>query len=175
MLTMGLFGWQTARGQSNQATKPTQPVSVRPVFNVSAIPAQQAISPDAKVTINGRVMLEDSNGRLSPMVDWNVAVFQSGKTWQASTDSSGFYRLTIPVRVQEGPIQEPVKFPINASYPGYRRAGSTVSVKPTATSVTADDIVLRQLLSTPVTVSGGGICISQPPSRWQKLIRNLFR
>ncbi|WP_020604997.1 hypothetical protein [Spirosoma spitsbergense] len=175
LLTMGLFGWQTARGQSSQVAKPAQAVSMRPVFSVSVIPVQKAISFDAKVTINGRVMLEDTNRHLSPMSGWNVSVFQSGETWQARTDSCGFYRLTVPVRVQQNPIQDPVKFSINASYPGYLRAGSTVSVKPTATSVSVDDIILRQLLTTPRTITGGGICIIQPPSRWQKLKRKLFR
>ena len=175
LIAMGLFGWQTAKGQSSQATKPTQSASVKPVFSVSAIPVQKPFDPDAKVVINGRVMLEDTSSHLSPMSGWNVSVFQSGEKWQTRTDSSGLYSLTVPVRVQDSAIQEPVQFAVSASYPGYRHVGRTISVEPTATSVRVDDIVLRQLLTTPRTISGGGICTIQSPSRWQKLKRKLFR
>ena len=175
LLTMGLVGWQTARGQPGQADKPVPSVSVRPVLAVSAIPTQKPIGPETNVTVNGRIMLEDSTGNVSPMAGWAVSVYHAGETWQTSTDSNGFYRLLVAVRVQEDPIQKPVKFSVIALYPGYRPAGSTISTDPTTTSVTVDDIVLRQLLKTPGTITGGGICIVQPPSRWQKLKRKLFR
>jgi hypothetical protein len=173
LLTMGLFGWQTGRGQSGQIAKPAQPVSVRPVFSVSVIPIQKAISPDAKVIINGRVLLEDSTGFLSPMSDWTVNVSQLGETWQTKTDSSGLFGLTVPIKVQESPIQKSLTFAISASFPGYRQAGSTISVKSTAPSVTVNDIVLRQLMHQR-SISGGGICLIKTPSRWQKLTRKLF-
>ncbi len=173
LLTMGLFGWQTAKGQPSQVAKPAQSVSVRPVFSVAAITIQKAISPDAKVIIKGLVMLEDSNSNLAPMLDWEVSVFQSGETWQTRTDSSGFYTLTVPVRVSESPIQEALIFSVSASYPGYLRTGSRISVKPTATSVAVDNIVLRQLMHQR-SISGGGICLIKTPSRWQKFKRKLF-
>ena len=175
LLTMGFFGWQTARGQASQVTKPVQPVLVRPVFSVSAIPIQKPISPDAKITISGRVMLEDSTGYLSPMSGGIVSISQSGETWQTKTDSSGLFGLNIPIKAQYGPIQESLTFSISSSFPGHLRAGFTISVKMTTTSVMVDDIVLRHLSTTGKNISGGGICLIKTPSRWQKLTRKLFR
>ncbi len=166
LITMGLFGWQTARAQVKPVIKPAPPTSVRPAFTIAELPARQSVSPPTALSIDGRVLFMDSSGRQSPVPQAYVSVTESGKVWQIQTDSLGNYTLTIPAALQ------PARLTVRAYAPVRLLGTTTFNVSPSTCSVALQDIILQEP-EPPRTISGGGLVITKAPSRWQKLKRKL--
>ncbi|AUD02561.1 hypothetical protein [Spirosoma pollinicola] len=168
LLTMSLFGWQTARAQLNPARKPAQPASIRPDFAVNTLPARTSASPPTKMDIVGRAMLMDSAGNLSPALEAYVSISLHGENWQTQTDSTGAFSLQVPGQLQVTDLK------IQVMTPGRASGNSTFSVSPSTCSVVLNDIVLQKPMA-PRTISTGGLVLIKTPSRWQKLTRKLFK
>ncbi|MVM31896.1 hypothetical protein GO755_17740 [Spirosoma sp. HMF4905] len=174
LLTLSLFGWQTAKAQLNQAPKPSPPTSVRPDFTVSTIASRKIFEPDAKRVITGRVMLMDSIDHLSPASQATVTVYQLGKVWETQTDSTGTFSLSVSVQVLDKPLQSGnPKIVVATSFPNHSRGSATLDVRPATTPITVDDIILYKQ-SKMKNITGGGICLIKTPSLWQKLKQKLF-
>ena len=167
LLTMSLFGWQTAQAQGSQASKPPQPTSVRPAYSVMMLPVRAVGGSVTKRVISGRVMLMDSSGRLSPVSAADVGISRWGERWQTQTDSTGAFSLTVLTRNQIAELT------VGVSAPDHLYANTTVDASST-TSIVLDDIILHERMR-PKAITSGGMAFIQTPSRWQKLKRKLFR
>ncbi|QDK78181.1 hypothetical protein EXU85_06045 [Spirosoma sp. KCTC 42546] len=166
LLTMGLFGWQTARAQLNQAPKPSQPTSVRPDFAVSAIPVQ-AIDAEKKWVITGRIMLLDTSGRLSPASGVTLSASQFVEHWQTQTDSTGAFELVVTSQKQL------TELTVWTYTQGYLPGRATIPITTSTSLITLNDIILRE--PRPLkNITGGGLVTIKSPSRWQRLKRALF-
>ncbi|WP_460969583.1 hypothetical protein [Spirosoma migulaei] len=168
LLTMGLFGWQTARAQLNQAPKPSPSTSVRTDFSVSTISVPD-IDAEKKWVITGRVMLMDTSGKLSPASGVTVSASQFVEYWQAQTDSTGTFELIVTSQKQL------TELTVWTYTQGYLPGKATIPVSNSTSSITLNDIIVRE--PRPImrkNITGGGICLVKTPSRWQKLKRALF-
>jgi hypothetical protein len=166
LLSLSLFGWQTAKAQLNQVAKAPQPTAVRPDFSVSTIPVQ-AIDAEKKWVITGRVMLKDTSGKLSPASGVTVSASQFVEHWQAQTDSTGSFELVVTSQKQL------TELTVWTYTQGYLPGKATIPVSNSSSPIILNDIIVRQ--PKPMkTITGGGICLVKTPSRWQKLKQKLF-
>lgn len=165
LLTMSLFGWQTAQAQVSQTSRPPQPTSVRPVYSVTTLPIQAVGGSVTKRVISGRVIFMDSSGNLSPVPAADISVERYGEKTQ--TDSTGTFSLTILTKSQVD------KLTILVSAPDHLYRHTTFEVSSSTTSIVLDDIILHRM-GHPKAITGGGMVLIQTPSRWQKLKQKLF-
>jgi len=170
LLTMSLFGWQTARAQLSQPNGLSRSNAVRPDYSVTTRPIRSATGSNATCIVTGRVMLMDSSGRLSPTPNADVVVGGLGQTWQAKTDTSGTFTLVVPTQLLVTELNA------RAYIPGQVYGQTTFEVSPSTTSVVVNDIIIRQRWhQTPAKdITGGGIALVHMPSRWQRFKRHLF-
>ncbi|GAB2557658.1 hypothetical protein GCM10027085_56080 [Spirosoma aerophilum] len=138
---------------------------------ISPLPARQTVSPPTLVTIDGRVMHQDSSGNLSPLADVYISITQADKTWRTQTDSSGLFTVSVPAQLQPTDLTLAAHTVSSFHIPGR----TTFTVSPSTCSVVLKDIVLieprpRQTIS----ITGGGLTLVRTPSRWQKLKQKLF-
>lgn len=170
LLALGLFGWQTARAQQNQANRPSRPVSTqpaRPDYAVTTLSNVITVSPEVESVITGRVMITDSSGNLIPVANAYIIIGQSGGTSQTQTDRLGTYKLRLPTRLLTPQLT------IRAVTVEAAHGIITVDVPASTQSIVANDIILEK--PGPVTsISTGGIALIPTPSRWQKLKYKLF-
>lgn len=172
LLTLGLFGWQTARAQVKLVSKPVPSVSVRPDIAVASLPARQTVSPPTLVTIEGRVMHKDSSGTLSPLAEVYISISQTDKTWRTQTDSLGVFTISVPAQLQPADLT----LQAHALSPFHIPGRTTFTVSPSTCSVALKDIVLTEPETRqPISITGGGLTLVRTPSRWQKLKQKLFR
>src|SRR5919199_3371395 len=95
LLTLSLFGWQTARAQFNQPAQPAfiQQIPVTPAIRVTTQLSHTAT--DKNWVIYGRVVTKDSSGNLLPLPDATIFVLQSGNNLVIRTDQAGAYSLSV--------------------------------------------------------------------------------
>ena len=175
LLTMGLFGWQTARAQVSQTTKPAPPTSVRPSYDVTTLPIKTPLGGSAtNLTVSGKVMLSDSSEKLSPAPNVHVYVhrpaengYPQGRSWQTQTDSTGSFHLSVSIPMQA------VELKVQVFERGRYSEETMFEATPSATSIALNDIILHESRRMKNS-TGGGFCIVRKPSRWQKLKRSLF-
>jgi len=166
LITLGLFGWQTARAQVQPAGPARPPVSVRPDYAATPLSVHQAGSTTFDRVIRGRVWVRDSTSTLSPFAGGQVTVSLSGKNWQ--TDSAGVFEIPVTVR---GPIDHVV---VRVTGPGARIVQQAFEVAHPNALIQLGDIVVQEPRHYSDIV-GGMLAITPGPSRWQKLKRKLFR
>lgn len=174
LLTLGLFGWPSAKAQVNPTLGSSQPTVVqaasqRPDYSVTTLPVPSTISKSINWTVSGRVMLSDSIGHLSPVSNAHVSVSHMGNIWQTQTDSAGSYTLSIATQLNTPTLNVWVY-----KHNGLHAKATVASTWATA-SITLDDIIVIQpQRGLRQDITGGGIAIIQTPSRWQRLKRKLF-
>lgn len=174
LLTLGLFGWQTTRGQHNQTNSPLRPASVQQAsvkvdFAVSTIPVRTTVGSETKSVITGKIMVMDSSGSPVPAPYAHVFIEQSGHKWQAFTDSSGAYKLLFPTQLLAGQLTVYARTPTNC------RGNITFDASTSAATIALNDLIILEKPAPVKVITGGGICLIQTPSRWQKIKRKLFR
>ncbi|MFD2932953.1 hypothetical protein [Spirosoma flavum] len=167
LITMSLFGWQTAQAQVKPVNKPSPPTSVRPDFTVMALPVRAGASPQTKMVIDGRAMLMDSNGSLFPALEARVSVSLHGENWQALTDSTGAFNLLVPTQLQVTEIK------VRIMTPSFALGSTTFSVSPSTCSIALNDIILSKPMPRR-DITGGALTTTKTPSRWQKLKNKFF-
>jgi hypothetical protein len=184
LLTMGLFGWQTAKAQLAQSN-PSQSVSMRqtPVltdYAVTPLPARPSLGTDENWTISGRVMLMDSSGNESPLSKAYVTVIipyndplakRPERGLPMQTDNMGAFTLQFPMQRQA------IELTILVSASNARlHERIVVTASPSTKSIRLNDIILHQQIMSPrKDITGGGLMVIRESSRWQKLKRKLFR
>lgn len=174
LIGLSVFGWQTARAQLNQPRKAGQPAtmrqeSVRSGYSVSVLPVHKADGSGKQRVITGRVLLRDSIDSLYPLPRVNVAVRRLGETWQTQTDSTGDFKLVMPLEI---PVTE---LSVWTFLPGSGRIYEQVTVEaaPSVTEITVKDIILHEPIQL-TEIRTGGYTIVRTPSRWQRIKRKLF-
>ena len=177
VLSMSLFGWQSAQAQQKQvASVAVHEPAERVRFEVDAIPARTSTDVDTEWTVSGRVVSMDSTGEVSPVPMANILIsgLQTrslgvpGVLHNTRTDSTGAFSLSVPTQTLL------TKLTVLVSTKDNRRGKATFEVMPNTTSILLNDIVLYETLARQ-TITGGGICTVKPPTRWQKVKRKLFR
>lgn len=170
VLSMSFFGWQTVQAQQKQ----TAPVSVqkpaeRVRFEVDKLPVHNASPADTEWVVSGKVVSMDSVGTVSTVSMANVLVRGlPGALQYAQTDDMGAFRLSVPTQTLT------TRLTLMVITKDGRRGEAAFEVTPTTTSVLLNDIVLSHA-SARRNITGGAICVVQPPSLWQKVKRKLFR
>lgn len=178
LLTMSLLGWQTARAQLNEAgstaqSAPTSKVATRPTFFVAEI-SNHAAPATYSLVITGRVLLGDTTGTVSPVANANVLVTGSetltgtGKFQETRTDSTGSYSVSITMSVHPNIVR------VAASTSNRLSGHMSAETSPQQTVIDLPPLIIDQLRQHQ-DITGGGICIVQPPTRWQRLKRKLVR
>ena len=165
MLTTALLSWKAAFAQFNSLGIPMKN-ALRPEISLSPIPIR-GIGAETQWTISGRVMLVDASGNLTPAINAYVAITGASKGAYTQTDSLGRYSAIVSGQTQN------MELSILANVPTLNRATATLEIVPSNRSVVVDDIVVSPVKLTSISISGGGIAIVQPPSRWRKLKRKL--
>lgn len=173
LLTMSLFGWQTARAQHTQTDRPSRPVSAQQAparldYAVTTIPVRTTVGPETKSVITGKVMMMDSSANPLPVPYTFVFIEQSGHRWQALTDSTGTYKLLFPTQLLTAQLT------VYARTPNNYRGNITFDASTSATTITLNDLIILEKPAPIRVITGGGICIIQTPSLWQKIKRKLF-
>lgn len=169
LLTMSLFGWQTARAQLNQAGSPL-PASqavVQPAFSVAEISGRSAPA-TYSLAVTGRVFFKDTTGTVLPMANAHVLVTGAGTIRETRTDSTGSYTVSIMMPIQPGRLR------ILASTEARDYGQMTVEASPQKASLDAPPLIIDRIKESR-NITGGGLCIVQPPTRWQRLKRKLIR
>lgn len=172
LLTLSLFGWQTTRAQQNQSDRPLRPASAQQTsvklnYAVTTIPVRTTIGPETKSVITGKVMIMDSSGNPIPVSEAFVSIEQSGHRWQAFTDSTGAYKLLFPTRLLTSQLT------VYARTSSRSQGNITFDASTPAASIAVNDLILEKPAPRK-DITGGGICLIQTPSRWQKIKRKLF-
>ncbi|GAB4035957.1 carboxypeptidase-like regulatory domain-containing protein [Spirosoma jeollabukense] len=172
-LTLSLFGWQTARAQQSQTDRSSRPVaaqqaSIKVEAAVKPIPVRTTVGPETMSVIAGKVIMTDSSGSPLPAPYAHVFIDQPGHKWQASTDSTGAYKLLLPTRLLTGHLT------VYARTPNRWQGNITFDVLTSAPIITLNDLVIEEKPVPIKAITGGGICLLQTPSRWQKFKRRLF-
>ena len=169
LLTLSLFGWQTARAQQNQTGRPSsQQTSVKLDYAVTTIPVRTTVGPETKSVITGKVMVVDSNGSPVPVSEAFVSIEQSGHRWQAFTDSTGIYKLLFPTRLLTSQLT------VYARTSNHSQGNITFDASTPAATIALNDLIILEKPAPRKDITGGGICLIQTPSRWQKIKRKLF-
>lgn len=174
LLTMGLFGWQTARAQLSPVSRPSRPVSVQPVssrpeYSVATLPVRRATTGTDTWTVTGNVMISDSTGKLSPVSTAHVSITQMGQFWKAQTDSTGTFRLSIPAKPYA------TELTVWVSVNDHLHEKVRIEATPSTALIVLHDVLLRQpAYRSSMNITGGGIAIIEMPSRWQRFKRRLF-
>jgi hypothetical protein len=168
LLTMGLFGWQTARAQLNQTSNLAQTTAVKTSYRVTALPIRASLGGSfTELTVTGKVMCMDSSGNLLPAAKAYVFVGRPGKNWQTQTDSTGAFTLSVSIPMQA------TEFTLSTLAPYHRPEKTTFQATPSTTSIVLNDIILHEPQQR-LYITGGGMAIIKTPSRWQKFKRKLF-
>lgn len=170
LLTMGFFGWHVAQGQSGQSTQLPHQTSPRPYFSVDQLPAHSVADQGTELVVKGRVMLTDSAGNSLPVVSADVSIRGTGHSWQACTGSAGVFAVTIPRQTQGTELSIWITTADGLS------GQATFAVTPSDRAIILDEVTVRGVKILPrADITGGGICVIQPPTRWQRFWRKIFR
>ena len=175
VLSMSLFGWQTAQAQQKQvASVSVQEPLERVRFEVDAIPVQAGS--DSRCIISGRVMVIDSGRGVIPVLNATVFVKglynqNTGENYRTQTDSTGYFKVSIPAQIQK------TQLTVQALMPDYFPEKVTVDIGPSSTSIIVSNITFSRSFDSVkrVSITGGGICLVKSPTLWQKVKRKLFR
>ncbi|WP_157627174.1 hypothetical protein [Spirosoma luteum] len=170
MLFMSFFSWQTVQAQQKQtASVLVQEPAERVRFEVDRLPLHNASPADTEWIVSGKVVSMDSVGTVSSVSMAHVLIRGlPGKLHYTQTDNMGTFSLSVPTQTLA------TRLTLLVITKDGRRGEAAFEVTPTTTSVSLSDIVLSHV-SARRDLTGGGICIVQPPSLWQKVKRTLFR
>jgi len=172
LLTMSLLSWQTARAQTNKSnhsarTALVHPATTRPSFTVKEISPR--ITGPTMCKITGNVVQRDSSGNLLAVPKAYLHISGAGSSWPAQADSSGAFTVLVPIQKQA------TEFTVKARTPSHQSSGqTTIEVSPLDRSIAVNNLTVYGSARMR-TITAGGIVLIQPPSRWQKLTRKLFR